>query len=223
MCIKQICENQFLPREKTAGKMVTADFDKQKEETLRKLVLCDKSKKGGVDSDILSLVNLINSFDDFYTTSSCSGRIMIIDKAEKRKDLSKWVFTSHKPIAMRQYSSIFSRKYSSSREFQAASLWLMEEPAILHICCRNMASANRMLKIIRDVSFKRSGIISASKRIVLEILDTEKMETIIAKKGVLYLKGKYAKVLVEEANTKLRSTKLKIKKLYSVLKKTKLN
>jgi len=37
----------------------------------------DKSRKGSVDEKILPLVNLINSTDDFFTTSTCSGRIIL--------------------------------------------------------------------------------------------------------------------------------------------------
>jgi len=37
----------------------------------------DKSRKGSVDERILSLTALINSTDDLFTTSTCSGRIIL--------------------------------------------------------------------------------------------------------------------------------------------------
>lgn len=37
----------------------------------------DKSRKGSVDDRIKDLVCLINSTDDFFTTSTCSGRIIL--------------------------------------------------------------------------------------------------------------------------------------------------
>jgi len=38
----------------------------------------DKSRKGSVDQQILELVTAINLHPDFFTTSSCSGRAILI-------------------------------------------------------------------------------------------------------------------------------------------------
>lgn len=43
----------------------------------------DFSRKGSVDEPIRELVELINSQDQYFTTSSCSGRIIVLsDKSE---------------------------------------------------------------------------------------------------------------------------------------------
>ena len=39
----------------------------------------DLSRKGSVDAPILDLVNFINAQPDFFTTSSCSGRTIVVD------------------------------------------------------------------------------------------------------------------------------------------------
>lgn len=39
----------------------------------------DLSKKGSVDEDISDVVAFINDSDNYFTTSSCSGRITLID------------------------------------------------------------------------------------------------------------------------------------------------
>lgn len=39
----------------------------------------DLSKKGSIDEDIFSIVTFINNNDNYFTTSSCSGRIILID------------------------------------------------------------------------------------------------------------------------------------------------
>ena len=49
-------------------------FDKQKEQSLKGI---DHSKKGSFDAPIHDLIVFINSHKDFFTTSSCSGRIHI--------------------------------------------------------------------------------------------------------------------------------------------------
>lgn len=51
-------------------------FSQWKKQCVNKL---DLSKKGSVDEDIEHVVALINSCDEFFTTSSCSGRVILID------------------------------------------------------------------------------------------------------------------------------------------------
>lgn len=53
------------------------EFSRWKKQCLKKL---DLSKKGSVDEDISHVVSLINSRERFFTTSSCSGRIILIDR-----------------------------------------------------------------------------------------------------------------------------------------------
>lgn len=44
----------------------------------------DLSRKGSVDEAIKELVEFINSLDQYFTTSSCSGRVLVIaDDAEE--------------------------------------------------------------------------------------------------------------------------------------------
>lgn len=51
-------------------------FSRWKEQCLSKL---DLSKKGSVDEDVEHVVSLLNSREEYFTTSSCSGRIILID------------------------------------------------------------------------------------------------------------------------------------------------
>ena len=49
-------------------------FSSHKARALEKV---DLSRKGSVDEAIMPMVKLLNSTDEYYTTSSCSGRISI--------------------------------------------------------------------------------------------------------------------------------------------------
>lgn len=43
-------------------------------------VLCEKidlSRKGAIDAPVADLVHCLNTADHYYTTSSCSGRILV--------------------------------------------------------------------------------------------------------------------------------------------------
>ena len=54
-----------------------AHFSTEKARVLGKV---DLSRKGSVDEPITELVSYINSLRDFYTTSSCSGRLVVLQE-----------------------------------------------------------------------------------------------------------------------------------------------
>lgn len=54
-----------------------AAFNKQKESCLSQV---DLSKKGSIDDQIIDLVQYINAQENFFTTSSCSGRISVFSE-----------------------------------------------------------------------------------------------------------------------------------------------
>lgn len=65
----------------------------------------DKSPKGFIDAPILNLIHIINRHCDYYTTSSCSGRIAIYcegleeqEGLEKTTKGGKWLYVSHDPV-----------------------------------------------------------------------------------------------------------------------------
>ena len=70
-------------------------FESNKKTILSKI---DKSKKGEIDKPIKKLIILINKSKNYYTTSSCSGRIVLLAKKSGEKKGSKWLFSSHKKI-----------------------------------------------------------------------------------------------------------------------------
>ena len=57
----------------------------------------DLSKKSSIDEKIFILANLINEQENYYTTSSCSGRAYIqIKKTEKNKIKKLFLFGEKK-------------------------------------------------------------------------------------------------------------------------------
>ena len=71
------------------------NFLQRKEAVLSKL---DKSSIGGWDKPIQGLCDKVNKSSEFYTTSSCSGRVLIMIEQEKK---AKGLFleTSHDLIS----------------------------------------------------------------------------------------------------------------------------
>ena len=74
-------------------------FQKRKSDFLNKK---DKSIKGSIDNDISRLVNEINSKKDFYTTSSCAGRIVLLELKSRKKTNCSWIFTKHDKVNFKE-------------------------------------------------------------------------------------------------------------------------
>jgi len=185
-------------------------FQKEKKEFLTRI---DKSRKGSVDKKIKSLIDKINSKEDFFTTSSCSGRVLIlVPYKNNRKDKTKWLFSSHDKISFKNIKKALEK-------LPKKDVWFKAEAAILHVACKDKDEAIKFLNIARDSGFRRSGIISIRKNsFILEIVSTEKIETIISKNGKLIVGEDYIKILIKENNKKLENTWEKIKKLKSKIK-----
>jgi tRNA wybutosine-synthesizing protein 3 len=188
------------------------DFQKEKKEFLGKK---DKSRKGSIDIKIRKLASKINSFDNFYTTSSCSGRILLsaIPESNKKNEV-KYLFSSHRKIRFAEIKKIICSGLPKD------DVWFKVQPVILHVACKNTGDAKKLLNTARDIGFRRSGIISMGKsKVVLELISTEKIEAIVSRKGKLLIDEDYFKILVKEGNKKLEKTWKKISMLYGKLNK----
>ena len=184
-------------------------FSKEKADFLKKK---DKSKKGHVDRDIINLLNAINSKKDYYTTSSCSGRIVLLEKLSKKKSDSKWLLNKHNKI---NFNEIIKNLKKSKIKHE---IWFKQEPLILHVRCRYLDAAKKLLDASRKI-FKRAGIISLSdKKIIIEIIGSERIDAIIAYKNFI-ADEKYSKNLIRYANKNFDENKRKSERFLNVIKK----
>lgn len=124
-----------------------SNFPNNKKTFLSKL---DKSKKGDLDQKIIPLINLINQKPNYYTTSSCSGRVYLW-RGSGKKNETQWLKVSHDLIK----EDFFQTK-------EPGLIWLRQEDFILHVCCDNLEHANLFLtwpeNSIRKVLFSASAI-----------------------------------------------------------------
>ena len=180
------------------------NFKKEKNDFLRKI---DKSKKRKIDKKIEKIVAYINSLQNYYTSSSCSGRIVLIEKKSTKKYDAKWLFISH---GITKYNKI----KKSLKILSKNPVWFKQESAIVHVCCKTIDDAKKLIQIARDSGLKRAGIISIGKKITVEIIGTENIETLVVDKGKLLVDDNYLKKLVAEANKKLKINLKNINKFY---------
>jgi len=136
-------------------------FSNDKKTFLSKL---DKSKKGSIDEKIIPLINLINSNENYYTTSSCSGRVYLW-RGTGKKNETEWLKVSHELIT----EEFFTIPRTND------VVWLRVEPLILHVCCIDLKQANFFLELVKTV-YKKSSLLSFQNKIVVEVRGSEFVE-----------------------------------------------
>jgi tRNA wybutosine-synthesizing protein 3 len=162
----------------------------------------DKSHAGEIDEDILPLINKINKSPDYYTTSSCSGRIILMpETGKKQENIFSAIF--HSKVDIEHLKKCLPKKPVS------ILIYIKLEPCIMHVACKDIEHANRLVNIARHAGWKKSGIISTKKdKIMCELVSTEILACPLAK-----ISEDYLKLLVSECNKKLVQTRQKIRKL----------
>ncbi len=170
----------------------------------------------GADDDIADLLMLLNSYDTYYTTSSCSGRIILlsipaIGAKREAEFVGKWHFAVDK-------SAILDAIAGWSACNCGGELWLMAQSPILHVSCADIECAKLLLSLAITAGFKYSGIKSISnRRVMVEIMSTERMDIPIGKEGVVFCTDQYLEFIVAKANSMLARGKTKLSRLHSLL------
>ena len=118
-------------------------FSKEKSDFLKKR---DKSKKGCVDKDIKEIINIINSRKDYYTTSSCSGRIVLLERLFRKKNESNWIFVKHYKIKFNEIKNHLKNKIKNEIWFN------IKIPLMFHkwFKCNNHIAWNLDIAKVKD-------------------------------------------------------------------------
>ncbi|RNF20346.1 tRNA wybutosine-synthesizing protein 3 [Trypanosoma conorhini] len=230
---------------------------------------CDHSPKGGVDRKCLPLMQLLNTDDDYVTTSSCSGRIALFHSvavpedragaepaAVKRgdKDALGWLLVKHDTLTGREIELLVhalcdgaeagagaapAEAQDEEGRQQAGELggvWVREgvlrpaalpafgmvalkmEPFVMHVECRTMEGAKRLLSAAAaDAGFRNSGVTPPGKKIMCGIRHAPGLglDVPLVMDGVNYVTGQHAYVrrLLQVANTKMQGNDVRLRRL----------
>jgi tRNA wybutosine-synthesizing protein 3 len=170
----------------------------------------DKSSKGSWDKKITSLCNKINKKDNYYTTSSCSGRVVIMfDKELKQKGL--FINVYHDLINLEILKNDLSKIISNDL------IKFKQESCILHVACESFKDACFLLDLAKLAGWKKSGIIASKKRFIVEMNSTERIEFLIMNKGRILVNDEFLELIVKKCNFNLKKTWEKIKKLEDLI------
>jgi tRNA wybutosine-synthesizing protein 3 len=182
-----------------------------KEMALKSLEKASLEKK--VDKKILSVLNIINKSGEYYTTSSCSGRIVLLEIpsiGDKRN--ARFVGIWHRKIKPKELKL-------SLKNAKTGLLLLLAQPPIIHISAKTNISADKMIKLANGSGFKNSGFKSIDKKFVVEVCSTERLDAPIGKNGTLFCDDEYLDLLVEISNEVIEKSASKLKRFKEELKK----
>ena len=178
-------------------------FQQRKKDILKK---SDKSSKQSWDKKIKKLCDKINKLDNYYTTSSCSGRVVVmLDK--KQKEAGLFIHVYHDLINFDKLKKDLE-KISHNKLIK-----FKQEPPILHVHCKTLKDAQILLRKAQLAGWKKSGIISSGKRFILEMNGTERLEFLLMNQGVILVDEAYLELIVKRCNENLKSGWKKIEKL----------
>ncbi|HIP89278.1 MAG TPA: hypothetical protein EYH24_04945 [Thermococcus paralvinellae] len=178
---------------------------KAKREALISLFTAMREKK--VDEDIVELLMLINSIRGVYTTSSCSGRIGIIEEPDLgAKPLSRWLIKEHRPIT-------FEEAKESLKKAQRGFLFLKSQPPIFHIVAESFDVAKKLHELGLASGFKYTTFKALKERILIEINGTEYLTAPLGKDGKILVDDEYLMFAVELGNTMLMRAKSRLPRL----------
>ncbi|MCI4436349.1 MAG: hypothetical protein JHC33_06005 [Ignisphaera sp.] len=167
---------------------------------------------GYVDRDIKHVIELIFSKKRIFSTSSCSGRITVVDALYPwQRDEATVIFKKHEPVDVAEIEDILKNQKALFR------LWMIVSGPILHINALNLDTATTVLTIARNAGFKHSGIISiGSNGIIVEIVSGIWVPFLLKDEDDVVIKD-LSKV-IKLANTMLLEGKQRLEKLFKFLR-----
>ncbi len=170
-------------------------------------------REGKVDGDIIGLLLLINSIRGIYTTSSCSGRIGIIEEpALGAKPLSRWLIKVHRPIK-------FGEARGALKNAKEGLIFLKSQPPIFHVVAEDMENAKRLHELGLASGFKYTTFKVVSTRHLVEINATEYLTAPLGRDGRVLVSDEYLRFAVNVGNSMLRRSKGRLPRLQGNFRK----
>jgi tRNA wybutosine-synthesizing protein 3 len=200
-----------LPKKKQFSKK-EKEFFEAKEKALHSLEIATLTH--AVDLDILPLLTVINTSKRYYSSSSCAGRLVllqipIIGDKRQAEFIGKW----HRPIDIDEF-------FVSLEKATSGFLWFLAQAPILHVGAKTTNDAEHLMKTAIRCGLKNSGLKSIGKKIIVEINSTERIDAPIGKDGTLYYDRGYIPILVDLANMVLERSQIKVQRLERELRKS---
>jgi len=162
---------------------------------------------GKVDEEVLPILLAINTREDAFTSSSCAGRIGVMELPEigdkpSSNFLGKW----HREVQVEEVREAMDRHTSGY-------LYLLVQAPILHVYCRTKEEAKTMFILGKEAGFKDTSYVKLKPPYLVQFLSTEYLQVPLGKDGIVFPDEEYLAFLVDRANHSFRRARGKLKKL----------
>ncbi|XP_072525256.1 tRNA wybutosine-synthesizing protein 3 homolog [Salminus brasiliensis] len=187
-------------------------FEQWKQQCLNKL---DGSRKGSVDGGVAHAVSLLNSSERYFTTSSCSGRVILIDQVSDctavQKQNCSWLFVTHEKCRREDVAAAL--------ETSSGDAVFKFEPCVLHVQCRMLEDAQLLHSVAINSGFRNSGVTVGKKgKIIMAVRSTHCLEVPLSHRGRVLVSEEYIDFLVGAANNKMEENLKRIERFYNCLR-----
>ncbi len=170
-------------------------------------------KQGKVDEQMQGLCSFIAGTRGFYTSSCCSGRIIMLEKRGERKTETFFHRKWHRTVDEDEL-------IDGLAEGTSGEVWLKVDPFILHIGCLNIWGANAILAAMKNAGVKRGGIIVAKEgKFIVELQGTERLGAPVKVGRKILVQKEYIKYLAARANALLERNYRRLAKLEQEFRK----
>ena len=165
--------------------------------------------RGEVDVPIIPLLDALNSHPLIVTTSSCSGRVVLLstDMWERKRESAfhrKW----HRPVSADEV-------WEGMSTFHGDVLWLKVDPFIIHVGFGDVRLAMDFLRVVRGAGVKIAGIqwVDEEKAHV-EVRGIDHMAVPVVREGHVLVNRAYVRELTRFANVKMVRNAQRLARLF---------
>ncbi|MEI7961420.1 MAG: hypothetical protein WCI04_03715 [archaeon] len=173
----------------------------------------EAKKMGRMDNDFILLCDYISKTKNYFTSSSCAGRIALISLGkDETKQESAFYRKWHRTVTNKEVIEAIN-------EFKGKILWLKQEPFILHLGTNTLDNARKLLTFCEAAGIKRAGIkVAKEGRFLVEMLGTQNIDLPIID-GKNKIDEKFLKYFLKKSNEKFEKNHLLINKMERLAKK----
>ena len=188
-------------------------FEMIKQNAAETLHTAIREKK--IDPLMISISKHVEKTKNYFTTSTCSGRITLMDlnEDESKKEnvfYRKW----HRKVKMEEVWKAIE-DYSTN-----GNVWLRQDAFVYVIGTNTWENAEKIIRACQEAGVKRYGVHHfEEEKILMEIFGTQNMSIPLITKGKILIEKKHVKEWVKIANQKWTRNENKRKQFEKVLKK----
>ncbi len=177
-------------------------------------ILLEERLVGYLDPGAEGVLRVLNSTPKAETTSSCLGRVTIIEGEWpwERREETRIVLKSHTGVSLERVALIIVRPFEN--------LWLKASGPIIHFRVYTRECAEAILRAAREAGFKHSGAITLAGDpgcCVVEVSSATEVAAPLKLSGRILLSGSALAEVVARANGAVAEGRARLARLLDLL------